>query len=176
MLLHERPSLAELPHRLRAWLAGLPGRWHQWREGFRQEPGRIWYSPIVRMAALVVLVVAGLFAVHWLAQGLLPGGHAWRPEEGTRWATLYVSCTNPACRAHYNAQQLMDFAAWPLKCERCGQATVYRATRCAECRHWYAVAPGSPTGCPFCAERKAAQKPGESRPAAKTSDDAEDPW
>ena len=176
MLLHDRPSLAELPQRLRARLAGLPGRWHRWREGFRQEPGKIWYSPLARTAVLVVLVIAAILTVNWLAQGLVSGEKAWRVGEGTRWATLYVSCTNPACRAHYRTQQPMDFAAWPLKCEKCGQDAVYRATRCPECRHWYAVAPAGPPGCPFCAEKKAAQIPSESRPAAKTSDDAEDPW
>jgi hypothetical protein len=172
----DRPSLAELPQRVREGLAELPARWRRWREGLRDDPARLWYSPVVRIAALIVLAICGLLVAHWLAQSLVPGGPVSHLEEGTRWATLYVSCTNPACRAHYSTQQARDFKAWPLKCEKCEQETVYRATRCAECRRWYAVPPDGPQGCPFCAE-KAAQKPKETpRAPSKKSDDAEDPW
>jgi hypothetical protein len=177
MLRENRPSLAELPNRVREGLAGLPERWRQWREGFREDPARLWYSPPVRIAAYSVLGVAALLAAYWLAQGLVPGGTGSRLEEGPGWATLYVCCTNATCRAHYTIRQPRDFKAWPMKCDRCRQPTVYRGTRCKECRHWYAVAPGGPTDCPFCAARKAAQKPKEApRDRSKTADDAEDPW
>ncbi len=175
---HQRPSLAELPHRLREGAAGLRAGWREWREGVRQEPGRLWHSPLTKIGLLIVLALVAVLALQWFGSALVPGGLSWRlEEEGTPWATLYVACTNPACRANYTTQQARDFKSWPLKCEKCGQETVYRATRCPDCRHWYAPAPGGAPFCPFCAEKKAEQKPIEAPPAPiKKTDDSEDPW
>jgi hypothetical protein len=179
MLSEHRPSLGEWPHRFREGLAGLRAGWREWREGVRQEPARLWHSPLTKIGLLIVLGLLAILAVQWFGSALVPGGLSWRLEDqATREATLFVACTNPACRASYTTQQPRDFKDWPLKCEKCGQQTVYRATHCRECRHWYALTPGGPPGCPFCAQKRAEQKKLEAPPppAPEKSDDSEDPW
>jgi hypothetical protein len=174
----DRPSLAELPHHVRAGFAGLPARWRQWREGFREDPGKLWHSPVVRLAALVALGAAAVIVVYWLAREVTPRESTAESAGATQRAILFVACTNPACRAEYTTRQSLDFSAWPLTCEKCGQPAVYRATQCPACRHWFAFAPGRPPDCPFCAASKAATQPAP--PArnepTKSRDDAEDPW
>jgi hypothetical protein len=176
---HDRPSLAELPHRLREGAASLRANWREWRDTVRQEPARLWRSPLTKIGLLVVLALLAVLAIEWFGSALIPGSLSWRLEDqATREATLFVACTNPACRASYTTHQPRDFKDWPLKCEKCGQETVYRATRCPDCRHWYAIAPGGAPACPFCAEKKAEQKPTEEKPPPppKRTDDSEDPW
>jgi predicted RNA-binding Zn-ribbon protein involved in translation (DUF1610 family) len=70
----------------------------------------------------------------------------------------------------------MDFDAWPLTCPKCGKQTVYRAKLCPKCHRWYAIAPGQPRQCPFCAAEEPAepQETSTSKPANR--DDAEDGW
>lgn len=171
------PSFADLPNRVREGLAGLPARWREWREGFRADPAILWRTPVLRVAALVALLLAAGLTLRWAIGLLAPGGRGQVFEQPTPWATLYVACTHPDCRAAYTTQQPMDFKAWPLKCERCGRPTVYRATRCPACRQWFASVPGAPATCPRCAEKTAAPQPAElpRRPSA-TGDDSEDPW
>ncbi len=172
-----RPSLADLPHRVRQRWSALPADWRLWREGFRRDPATIWRSPVIRIAGLILLGVVLIVGVDWLIGSLSPGpaGQAW--GEATPWATLYVACVNPTCRASTTTHQAMDFDAWPLTCPTCGGQTVYRATRCSERRHWFAVEPGQPETCPFCAEQKAAQVPDEPvRQEPTFTDDDEDPW
>jgi hypothetical protein len=122
-----------------------------------------------------VLLLLGAWAVTWFVAGLTPGGTQF--AERTPWATLYVACTNPACRATYSTQKALDFDEWPLTCERCGQATVYRASRCPKCKAWFATAPGEQPACPHCAARRLREEAidTEVRPRP-TGDDAEDPW
>ena len=177
MAAHDRRSLAELPQRLRERLAELREDWRLWRDEIRENPARLLHSVVLRVAVLVILGIVGLAIVNWFSGALVPGGPTWSLEEGTRLATLYVACTNPACRATYTSHQPMDFKSWPLKCTKCGQDTVYRAGRCPTCRRAYALQPAAPPGCPLCAERQAAeQRKIEPIKPAKKSDDAEDPW
>jgi len=173
----KRPSrIANLPHAVREHLAGLPDRWQTWREGFRQEPAALWRSPLTQIAVLVAVLVIILIAVTRLVGAIAPPGGDRRVEPATPVATLYVACTNPACRASYTTRQPMSFKAWPLKCEKCGQMTVYRATLCKDCRRWYAVLPGMPAICPFCEEQKHA-KAAATQPAKKSAaDEDEDSW
>jgi hypothetical protein len=170
------PTLADIPHQIRAQLAQLPTQWRTWREGFRDDPWAFWRSPFTRIPLYIALGAAVLATLTWGTKLLVPNIPG-QFQHATPWATLYVACTNPACQATYSTQQAKDFDQWPLVCEKCGQPTVYRAQRCPECRHWFAVAPGQPHACPFCAARKAAQQPKEPlrRPSA-TGDDVEDPW
>jgi hypothetical protein len=194
----DRPSLAELTHRLREGFAARRAAWREWRSTVRQEPGRLWHSPLTKIGLLLVLALTAVLALQWLGGALIPGGLSWSyAQEGTREATLFVACTNPACRASYTTHQPRDFRDWPLRCKKCGEETVYRATRCPTCRQWYAMSPGShpsslisdPSSlisgggsaaslCPFCAAKQAEQKPVEAAPpqAPQHTDDAEDPW
>jgi hypothetical protein len=177
MSARDRLPLAELPHRLREWLSDLPDRWQAWREGLRADPAKLWRGPAVRIVGLVLLVIIALVAINWAIGALAPGGSDRLFEKPTPWATLFVACTNPACRASYTTRQPMDLKNWPLQCEKCGARSVYRATFCKVCRHWYANPPGQAQACPFCAERKATPAR-ESRPHEPPSrtDDEEDPW
>ena len=169
--------LAGLPHRVREFLEDWPARRRHWRQTLRDDPSLLWRHPAVRIGGLVVAGVCVLLLIHWAITAFTPRGSASLFAKPTPWATLYVACTNPSCRAWYTTQQPMDFKAWPLTCEKCGQTTVYRAEHCKVCRKWYAVPPGAPATCPLCAEKKAAKQ--RAAPASKPTgnpDDAEDPW
>jgi len=166
--------ISDLPHHLRERLAELPDRWRAAREGFREDPTRIWYSPLTRVAALVLLgIAAGVGAIK-LAGALTPGGQL-RAEKPTSVATVYVACTNPGCRVGYTAHVPRNFKDWPLKCEKCGQLTVYRATLCPTCRRWFATTPGAEPVCPFCRERERAAAASQPERRSASPDD-EDPW
>jgi hypothetical protein len=170
------PSLANLPHRFRERIESLPDDWRTFREQLQANPAAIWESPVVRFGGLAILLILAGWALTWLVGGLTPGGSAAR-DEATPWATVYVACTNPECQAAYQTTCPMEFDDWPMTCEKCGQETVYRATRCGQCRKWYAEAPGTATGCPHCAARKARQQAdAPARRERPTGDDAEDPW
>lgn len=168
-------GIAHLPHQVRERLAELPDRWRTVREGLRKDPARLWHSPVTRVLAIAVILIAAAIGVVKLTSALTPGGKD-RAEKPTAAATVYVACTNPACRASHTAHVPRDFKAWPLKCDKCGQQTAFRATLCRSCRQWFAVPPGAAQACPFCAEREQAAA-AASRPAPrKTGPDDEDPW
>ncbi len=171
------PRLADIPHQLREQMQNLPDRWRAWREGLREDPAALWRTPLVRLCGVILLAILAIVILAWLIETLVPGGGSQRVEKPTPLATLYVACTNPACRAHYPTKQPMDFTDWPLTCEKCGQPTVYRATRCDVCRKWFAVPPGSPRTCPFCAEQATPLPVEDAREHGQpTTDDDEDPW
>lgn len=173
-----RLSLAELPHRFRDELAALPGHWRNWRENIKQDPAALWQGPISRLLLLALVGTALLLGIRWLSTSLSALPPEMKNEEPTPFATLYVACTNPDCLAHYTTQQPMDFDNWPLTCEQCGQPTVYRATRCPDCRQWFATTPDQPETCPHCTAREHERRESET-PAIvprEHSDDAEDPW
>lgn len=170
-------SRGAIPQRCLAYALGLGARWHAWREAFRENPRVIWRSPAVRLGGLALLAIVIIMGVQTLIGALAPrsgvgGGGRYLQE-----ATLYVACTNAACRASYTTQQALDFKGWPLKCQKCGGASVYRASRCGVCRHWFASAPGAAHACPFCAE-KAAEENAKRRDPNRSgrSTDPEDPW
>ncbi len=170
------PSFAELPHLVRAQLEGLPVRWREWRTTLRDDPGALWRSPAFRLGAFIALGLLLILALYWVVGALTPGGRERPAQQVTRRASVYVACTNPACRAEYIVKEPASAKDWPLRCATCGQRTLYRATRCPECSHWYAVAPGAPAGCPLCAEKR---KPAQAKaPDPSRSGDAgqEDPW
>lgn len=172
-----RLSLADVPHRLRDFLGSLPQRWQTWREGLREDPALLWHGPVPRLAGIILFGLLLIVGLRWLVAAATPASTVSVFEEATPWATLYVACTNPACWAAYSTRQPMDFKTWPLKCEKCGQMTVYRAQVCPTCRNWYATPPGGVNTCPRCAEKKAAdQRQAEPTAPTKKSDDAEDPW
>lgn len=170
--------LADLPHRVREQLAKLPDRWQTWREGFRQDPTALWRTPVIRVSALVFLAGAAVAGFSWLLVLLTPTAPGDRaPEKRTLQTTLHVACANPACRTSYTTSQAVNFKAWPLKCEKCGQLTVYRATCCPDCKRWFAVPPGRPTRCPFCPEKKPAKPVAPPTTRKSTNpDDEEDHW
>jgi hypothetical protein len=177
MAFEDHNPLSELPHRWRSRLGELRARWLDYRATYRESPGMVWHSPILKIGVLVLVVLAAILGVRWLTNWVTPGGSASLGDQPTPTATLYVACSNPGCRAFYTTQQPMDFKGWPLKCEQCSGATVYRATQCPTCRHWYASAPGGPVGCPFCAEKASSAEPlPTSRATPHHSDDDEDPW
>jgi hypothetical protein len=174
---NRRLSFAALPHRVRERLAEWPERWRAWRAELRADPGRLWRGPVPRLVGLIALGVVAVLGINWLISGLAARTLSLPSEQAAPRATLFVACTNAGCRAEYTTQQPLDFKAWPLKCEKCGNPTVYRATQCPSCRHWYASAPGQPPGCPHCTAKAAAaaSKPSPTGPQ-KSRDDAEDPW
>lgn len=180
VVMNERPTprLADLPHRARAWLACLPVRWRAWRAEFRWQPGALWGSPALRVTVVSLAGVCILLLAQWVVGRKYPAVADPFAQKPTRWAVLYVACTDPECRATGTTRQDISFAGWPLKCERCGKLTVYRARPCAECRQRYAVAPNGPQGCPFCAAAKTAKAAEGARPVtkSKSSDDEEDRW
>lgn len=169
------PSAAQLPHQAREAVRGFKDRYRQWREDLKEDPSLLWRTPAIRITFYLVLAVGLILAVRWGTNTLAGAGAA--NKEDVKKSTLYVSCTDPNCLKSFNATVAMDFKTWPLKCDQCGQLTVYRATLCKVCRNWYAVAPTGPDGCPFCRKRFDAAKP-TTKPKAKpaNSDDAEDGW
>ena len=170
-------SQTAFPQRWLAHAMRLVARWHAWREAFRADPHVLWRTSAVRFGGLALLAILIIMGVQMLIGALAPRSGGGGGGKYVQEATLYVACTNAACRASYTTQQALDFKGWPLKCEKCGGATVYRASRCMVCRHWFASAPGATHACPFCAERVAAEKakhPDPNRPEKST--DPEDPW
>ena len=169
------PSAAELPHQAREAILGFKGRFHAWQAELKDDPTLLWRTPAVRIGLYLILGIALLLSVRWATHSLAGAGAGADPAR--KMATVFVACTNPECLKSGSARVAMDFKEWPLKCETCGQLTVYRATICKTCRNWYAVGPSGPEGCPFCRKKAEANKP-TTKPKAKTanSDDAEDGW
>lgn len=129
---------------------------------------------------LLLIVAAGgaLFAgLYFAIRSIAPRGADANFESATATATLFVACTNAACRHQQVSRQPMDFAGWPLNCEKCGQKTVYRAQLCGRCRTWIAHAPGEASECWKCAELRAATQPRKVKKAPSANpDDEEDGW
>lgn len=171
------PNLGELPHQIREQLLAAPERWRNFRDRLRDDPGAIFHSPVIRIVTLIVLGLILLLVTGWFVRGLTPPGPAGLTEEATPWAVLYVACTSPKCLAAASTRCARDFDAWPMKCEKCGDKSVYRAQTCAKCGQWFAASPGQPAACPHCARAAAKPEatPTPTRPAGK-SDDDEDPW
>jgi len=171
-----RTRLAELPHRIREWMARWPADLRDWRADLRHDPGLLWRTPVIRVGLFMLGGVALIAGARWLAVALVPGG-ATAFEQATPYAILYVACTDPACRASYTTQQPRDLRNWPLVCEKCGKKAVYRAQVCPDCGGWFATAPGRSAECQFCEQRRAATRPAtdvQTKPI--NPDDAEDPW
>ena len=171
------PSLANLPHRIRASLANWPVRYREWRQQIRDNPAALWQTTIARVTLWLVLGLVLVGGLRWLVLALTPGGADLVVERATPIATLYVACTSTDCLKSDVTHQPMDFDDWPLTCEHCGHETVYRAKLCPRCRHWYANAPGQTDACPHCAAKHKQPPPDEPTTQPTGSpDDAEDPW
>jgi hypothetical protein len=172
----KRYSVGELVNRVREQLADVPATVAGYREAVKEDPARLLRSPIVRIGGWIVLGLAVVLVVQWMVSGLTPAAGR-GVEAPTPYATVYVACTNPACRAAFTARVERDFRDWPLSCEKCGQKSAYRAGRCATCRSWFATAPGQLPTCPECDRRKAADAPKQATTQESGDrDDAEDPW
>lgn len=171
------PNLGELPHQIREHLQAVPERWRAFRDRLRDDPGAVLHSPVVRVAALILLGLLLLLLAGWLVRGLTPPGPAGMAEEATPWAMLYVACTKPNCLASAAIKCARDFDDWPVECEKCGEKSAYRAQPCAKCGRWFAAAPGHTAACPHCAREVAKPQvaPAQTMPAGR-SDDDEDPW
>lgn len=168
--------LSDIPHQVRDHLQGLPDRLEDMREGLREDPLALFRTPAVRVTGLIVIGIVVILLIKWFVEGLQPTGSL-AFQEATPYALLYVACANPDCRAAYTTRQPMDFDSWPLTCEKCGQPTVYRATLCKTCGHWFAVPPGTPAACPHCAQQTATAPAEQTHPTSGTrTDDDEDPW
>lgn len=167
----ERP-LTDLPHHLRERAATLRADFRQFREDVRNDPAVLWRTQPVRVAFLIVLGIALLLAARQASGLLLPAADELSAEQPTQTATVYVACGNPDCGACYQAHPPMDFRAWPLVCEKCGQPTAFRAAPCHECGAWHPDVGGEP---PCLAARKAAPPPAAAS-APTDPDDREDPW
>lgn len=172
----QRTTVADLPHRVREWVAGLPRRWRDWRRDVRADPATLLHSPLFRLGIITAGGIGLVFAVQWLVGALQPPGKTGAFAEATPYATLYVACDNPNCRAHYTVQQELDFKDWPLICRKCGEPTIFRATLCRACRKWFAVRAGEPPICPHCTAQVEEMPEPEPQTRTRSPDDAEDPW
>ncbi|MGD8451691.1 MAG: hypothetical protein PVJ57_07715 [Phycisphaerae bacterium] len=172
-----RSQLADLPDRIRERTANWPEDFRRWRAEVREDPSLFWRTAAVRITLWIILGVVAIVAARWLTHALTPPAGPGDFEKATSTATIYVGCTNPACQAAYQVKVPMDFDAWPMKCEHCGQESAYRAKLCPKCRQWYATAPGEPAECPHCAARRAANAPPPPKETGpQNPDDEEDPW
>jgi hypothetical protein len=167
-----------LPNALRTRIADAPRAFREWREQVAEDPSLLWHTTTVRVILWLALGICLMLGVRSLVSCVGPGDASLAGfEEPTETATLYVACTDTACRHAFVTEQPLDFADWPLTCEKCGQKTVYRAKICGVCRHWYATVPGAPDQCPLCAADKAEREEKKPKPKAKAKgDDAEDGW
>lgn len=160
---------------VRRWAAAGTGRWRTRGGVVVGEPFARGLGLPVRLALWGLAGVALFAGLKLLIAWALPAVADASGEPPTPWATLYVICTNPACHASATTRQPMDFNAWPLTCDRCGQLTVQRATRCPRCATWIAAA--ARADCWQCAAKRAASQPKKPprRPGASPDDD-EDGW
>jgi hypothetical protein len=168
-------SWADLPHRLREQLIDLRRGYRQFWADLKDDPGRVWRNPFARLLAWATLGVAAVLLVN-----LLVGRFVIPPqtsaEQATSTATLYVACTNPACRAAGVIERPLNFSAWPAKCDKCGASSVYRATVCPKCGRWFALTPDQPPGCPFCAEASQPRTRPTGPPRSTDPNNLEDDW
>lgn len=176
MPLDRIPSAADLPHRVRQFLADAPAAWSRWRRDLAANPALLWRTPAARLAAWVVLGAAIIILARVGVAVLSPGASGSAFVEPTRTATLYVACTNPECLRSAIVQQPMNFDGWPLTCAACGAPSVYRARLCPTCRSWYATIPGKPPICPACAAASARPPPDAQTKRPTDPDDEEDDW
>ena len=169
-------SLADLPHRFRAQLIELRLGFRRVRSDLRADPGMLWRNPAARLFGWIALGVAVLLGTHAVI-GHYVGAGSRSAEQPTLMATLYVACTNPACRATGTIERPRDFSAWPVRCDKCGQMSAYRATEtCPKCGRRYATAPGQPAGCPFCAEASQPATQTRTTPRSTDPNNLEDGW
>lgn len=166
--------------RLRTWLTGVHENARDIRDAVREDPAAVANSPVVKIGIWIVIALTGLIAVQWFLAAVTPKPANFGNDQPTPYSTLYVACTNLDCLAAYTSQQKMTFTGWPLKCDKCGQKSIYRARRCGTCREWFAKASGPPTEsspCPLCARKRAAEvKTVEEKKKANNPDDEEDGW
>lgn len=132
-------------------------------------------SPIVRLALVAIAAVIVVVTVRSCLPAIGSGSEP-RGEAATAVATIHVACTNHGCHASYVAHPRIEFKAWPMTCEKCAAAAVYRAKLCPICRGWFATAPGATGACPTCAARNAATQATTQPTRPRTGDDAEDGW
>ena len=172
----DRPSLVDLPHRIRDRLAALPEDWRAWRAATKEDPREFWRPLAVRVVAILIIGTVGVLALGWAIDAFIPRLEG-ADQQAAPTATLYVACSDPNCGAAFTITRGLDFKDWPVTCPKCGQQTGYRATRCPVCRQWYSHAPGTPDACPQCARKAAAaQQNLPQRPQPSQGADAEDPW
>lgn len=170
---NDAPNLtSSFADRVERWKANL----RAWREDIKTDPAAIWNPQPVRIALWVTLGIILLIAARWASTALLPRGDAGKTEAPTTLATLYLACAEHACRHSFTARVERDQVNWPLLCEKCGGKSAWRATLCKKCRNWWAKAPGSAPGCPYCEERALQEakahpeKPAASRPRGEDDD------
>jgi len=169
--------LSDLPHRLREHREQLLADLRRWGAEVREDPTLLWRTAAVRVGLWVVLGVVVLLTARALTRSLVSLAREGQGEQAAPVAILRVACASTSCRHTYTSHQPMDFAAWPMVCPRCGQATVYRAKLCPKCHRWYGTVPGAPKVCPLCSAPEAPGQPDEQpAPAPENPDDAEDPW
>jgi len=167
-----RDTLGHLSDRLRERKEDFSSNFSQWKADVREDPSLLWRTPAIRWSLIVLLAIGAVVTSIYVTQSLTPAaGEGW--EAATRTATIYVACTDPACRRSHAAQVPMSFRDWPMKCDFCGGERVYRATLCPRCRGWFATAPGESTECPLCA---AAAPTAETPTAATRPVDPDEDW
>ncbi len=137
----------------------------------------------VRIGLWTLLVIGLLATVRWAVLAITAASTEPVPVKARRMTTIQVACVDPACRASFRTRQTVDFRDWPMKCERCGALSVYRAQPCPACKRWFAVAPGQAAVCPFCPAgppgATAQPRVPPAKPAASQrarTDDDDDPW
>lgn len=168
--------MSDLSSRVKEATTDFRSDWAQWRSDVRQNPALLFQSLPVRIALWLLVAFALYLIVSWIVVGANNQG-AVVIEEATPTATLYVACTNSDCLRSATVTQPRDFREWPLRCEHCGQMSLYRASLCKSCRDWFAVAPGALLECQLC--KRKTVKPAVSQPARKVPqdrDDREDGW
>ncbi|MFO0840448.1 MAG: hypothetical protein U1D55_18220 [Phycisphaerae bacterium] len=167
-------SFSDLPHQVRESTSDWRERLRAWRAEVREDPTLLWRTPLIRAGGWAIL---GLVSCVIVGRAVSVLSAEFREDSGrARTATLYVACTNPACLYSTTIVQPINFSQWPIKCEKCGGLTVRRAGLCEKCRHWFALLPENPPGCPYCAAQAARDKKPE-KPKKKTNpDDEEDGW
>ncbi len=174
----KRFSPTDIPHRVRSALEEAPESIKSWKQQVRENPSAVFDPTLIRVG---IYIVAGLLlfaGMYWLVGLLTPEFDPKVWQEPTAVATLYVACTNSECLQHSTVKKPMDFAAWPIDCGQCGQATVRRASVCKSCAQWSASDPE--TGrCPVCVRRESEQNRQREQIRKKRStdpDDLEDGW
>lgn len=170
------PDYTELRGSLRERISSFRLNFRQFRADVREDPTLLWRTQPIRIAFWILVGLGLILFVRWLAVSITPTPSFPGEYEPTRTATLWVACTNPDCLKTSMHTAPMDFNAWPVACEHCGNPSAVRAVRCPLCRSLMPPAEGDSSGpCVRCATpvRKTAA-PVASRPS--DPDDREDGW